>query len=257
MISSYREHCELLWRSWTDNTLTPSARLSATFDLSAAPEPWLPLCPGDRPLVALTTNPGRTRDEQLQRRVDIMSGDSRVKPQTSYAEAAAVLAAYYKENLQGTARRRITSLEQLSAFAGFHGVLQVESCPFHSPSLPNKRELMRLSAAEPLLAGYVQALRSLIAAHTVVVLSAAGTGRSLWPVPELSAWLYWQADLVGLNAAKAECVPLVTRGDKVTCAALVDGSGTRARALVLMMGGNHLPREAGLRRLAEAIKNVS
>jgi len=222
--------------------------------LDAAPEPWLRLFPGERPLVALTTNPGKTLDKALQRRSDIVSGLSTVGPDDSYAEAAVKFAAYYTQTLTGPARVRIKALVRLSQLAGSDGVLGVECCPFHSPSTHHKDVLVRESANDLLLSGYVGVLRELLASSSAVAVSAVSTRAPLCRGMPFSAWLNWQAALLGLVLEEAEFIPLVTTNQKVTCAALIGPGPTAARALVLMMGGNHLPGEAGLHRLAEALR---
>lgn len=63
--------------------------------------------------------------------------------------------------------------------------------------------------------------------------------------------------VVGLtrgNPARAEVVPLVEKQEKVTCAALV--TANPPKAVVLMMGGNHLPGESGLRLLSAALRST-
>ena len=232
----------------------PSAYLRATFDLDAAPEPWLPLFPGERPLVALTTNTGYTLPVALQRRADIVSGRSSVRPDASYAEAARALAAYYTHTLRGTARIRNAAMARLSQLAGFDGVLGVECCPFHSRRTPHKAVLVRESATDPLLAGYVGVLGKFLALGSVVAVSAVSTRATLCRGLRLSPWLTWQGDRLGLVLDEAECIPLVTKDQKVTCAALIGRRSNAACALVLMMGGNTLPGDAGLQRLARALR---
>ena len=59
--------------------------------------------------------------------------------------------------------------------------------------------------------------------------------------------------MAGLDTSKALFVPLLEKKGKVTSAALVGQLEGNPKALVLMMGGNHLPSEAGLRTLANAL----
>ena len=51
--------------------------------------------------------------------------------------------------------------------------------------------------------------------------------------------------MAGLDTSKALFVPLLEKKGKVTSAALVGQLEGNPKALVLMMGGNHLPSEAG------------
>lgn len=210
------------------------------------------LAPGRRPLVTLTTNPGATLP--IQRRSEIDAGRSVVDAKDSYAAAAGAFAAYYARELKGPARRRIEALRRLALLAGYEGVLQVECIPFHSPKLAGKHSLLQRIGDDPLLACYFEALRSYLPHHAVVAVSAVSTRESLGPnILKRSKWLGWQADLLGIDAADMEFLPLVSKGTSVTCAALLAKQGVAPKALVLMMGSNQLPAEDGLRRLAGAL----
>jgi len=69
-----------------------------------------------------------------------------------------------------------------------------------------------------------------------------------------SQWLTWIAKLAGLDLEDAKFVPLVGKGSKTTCAALVSFEDVNPKALVLMMGAAGLPGEKGLRKLAAALR---
>ena len=252
MGSAYYSFCEELWRDWLADRLELPAFIRAEFDTGSAPEPWLPFGAGHSPLVALTTNPGASMPHQL--RATILAGRSVVRPEMRYAEAAAALATFYEAELTGPARRRIAALEHLAMRAGYDGVVQVECCPFHSGRLPKKEALVRLIEAGGLLGTYVAQLRDFIATRPVIVVSAVSSRAPLSPESlRLSPWLAWQVYLMGLDLSRAELVPLVWKREATTSAALVDRGAPVPRALVLMMGGNHLPGETGLRRLAAAL----
>lgn len=72
-----------------------------------------------------------------------------------------------------------------------------------------------------------------------------------------SRWLGWEAALAGLILERAEFVSLVKKGSATTAAALVSLKCGVPKALVLMMGGNHLPAEKGLRLLAGVLRPAS
>jgi len=73
----------------------------------------------------------------------------------------------------------------------------------------------------------------------------------------LSPWVAWMAALAGLVPERSEFVRLVAKGAQTTAAALVSLESGAPKALVLMMGGNHLPAEKGLRLLAAALRPTS
>src|SRR5678816_3859359 len=97
MLDSYLSFCETLWRSWLDGTLRRSSFLERTFDLDAAPEPYLAFDAGTRPLVALTTNPGATMD--FQRRRTVQKGVGPVSSSMDYATASRAFAHHYERVL--------------------------------------------------------------------------------------------------------------------------------------------------------------
>ena len=253
---AYESFCDELWRDWLADRLARSAFVGGDFDSERAPEPWLELRAGLQPLVALTTNPGGGMKHQL--RDEILRGRSVITPTDSYRAATAGLPHFYETypTLAGSAaRRRITALLRLSELAGYDGVLQVESCPFHSARLPNKPALVRASKGNGLLGTYMEHLRQFLKRRPVVSVSAVSSRAPLSREHVLSEWLVWQATLMGLEPGRARFVPLVKKeGDGTTAAALVSSVRGIPRALVLMMGGNHLPAERGLAKLAIELK---
>jgi hypothetical protein len=174
-----------------------------------------------------------------------------------YATAARALAAFYEVKLAGSAQRRIRSLRALSAMLGNDGVLQVEACPFHSSSLPDKRKLLRLFGEDPVLRRYEERLREFLTNQPVVIVSAAPSGRSLNSTTPISEWAAWQAAVSNLDLTRADFVPLVKKGTKTTSGAFVSVRDGLAKTLVLTMGGNHLPGDAGLAALADHIHSLN
>jgi hypothetical protein len=69
----------------------------------------------------------------------------------------------------------------------------------------------------------------------------------------LTPWLQRKAELAGLAPDEAGFVPLVAKRATTTSAALISRNNGVPKALVLMMGGNHLPGDEGLRALARAL----
>ncbi|MDA1093572.1 MAG: hypothetical protein O3A25_09940 [Acidobacteria bacterium] len=252
MSDDYYGFCERLWRDWLRGSLDVSAFVRRTFDLDAAPEPYISFDAGPQPLVALTTNPGTTMPHQ--RRGAVQAAGGPLRPDMTYATAAQELGAFYERELDGPANRRTIALKRLSSMVGLDGVLQVEVCPFHSPSLPNKNALLKAAGTDELIRSYVTHVRSVVRAQPVVVVSAVATRASLAHDTSLSPWVTWIAGLAGLDPSGASFVPLVVKGAKTTCGAFVGLSGGAPKALVLMMGSNQLPGKDGLETLAGALR---
>lgn len=252
MAEAFIAYCETLWLDWLAGRIDSSSFSSTGFDLEAAPEPYLPFGVGSRPLVALTTNPGATMAHQ---RLDsIRAGKGPLRSSTSYAAAAAALATFYQQNLTGAAAHRIRALRVLSSLSGYDGVLQVEAIPFHSPTMPKKTQFLRTVSERDLLGVYTGMVRAFLQPRPVVMVSAVSSKHSLGPATELAPWAAHLASLAGLVLGRARLISLVTKGSRTTAAALVTSESGAPKALVLMMGGNHLPAEKGLRLLAAALR---
>ncbi len=252
MTEDYFEFCEKLWRGWKRQELTLGN--VKVFDLNAAPEPYISfgIRAGAKPLVALTNNPGRTM--RHQRRPAVQAGDGPLCKKDKYAQAARKLGRFYEEHLNGPAWRRMAKLRMLSCLLGYEGVLQVEACPFHSPSLPQKSALVReITKKDEFFGCYAEHLRAFLRGRPVVSPQAVSTQASLGKKRrEFSPWLRQIAKIAGLDLNRAKFVPLIKKGSKTTAAAWV--SDRPRKALVLMMGGNNLPAEEGLRKLAAELR---
>jgi len=250
--------CEELWGSWLKGSLDLPRFAHTAFDLNAAPEPYISFGAGAKPLVALTTNPGATMPHQ--RRAKVQAGRGPLSAADKYAIAAGKLGPFYEEKLAGSpAGRRIAALRTLSSLLGYKGVLQVEACPFHSPSLPGKTALLQRIREDKdgLLGAYAKHLKVFLRRQPVVIVSAAQSRVSLEPGMQLSPWHKWNAEIAGLVLKRAKFVRLVAKGSKMTCAALVSFEEEIPKAMVLMMGGTHLPGKEGLCVLAEALRPAS
>lgn len=233
-----------------------SEPVRSRFDLGAAPEPYLPFNPGSNPLVVVTTNPGATMPHQ--RRDHILAGQSVATPSMSYAEAAEAFSRLYVEQLTNAAGRRVHTQRALALAAGFTGVLQVECCPLHSPQLPGKSTFVQLLDADPALSEYVQVLRDFLEPQPVLAISAVAPRADLvQPGLQLSDWLRWQCDLIGLSPSRADLVPLVWKGQQVTGTALVEKQKSAVKAMVLMKGSNNLPAEPGREIMASALAGAA
>jgi hypothetical protein len=251
MSEHYFSFCEELWRGWLDARLTASSFVSKVFDLNAAPEPYVSFGLGAKLLVALTTNPGATMRHQC--RAAVQAGVGPLREEDKYSEAAPKLGDFYETHLTGQARHRIAKLRKLSSWLGYEGVLQVEACPFHCPSLPQKNALLEEIAKDELLGRYAEQLRAFLRHKSVLSLQAAPTRASLRPeTPKSSRWLRWITETAGIDLNNSKFLPLVEKGPKITAAAWL--SNKPPVALVLMMGGTGLPADEGLCKLATELQ---
>jgi hypothetical protein len=252
----YLQFCETLWRDWLAGAVDPSECSGNEFDLDAAPEPYLSFDAGAQPLVALTTNPGATMLHQTRAAVQL--GQGPLRNGDDYVTTARALGSFYESRLAGPARTRIAALRSLSSILGTDGVLQVEACPFHSPFLARKEALLRTIGRGGLLGQYADRLRGFLQPRPVVVVSAVSSRAPLSNATlKPSPWLAWKSSVAGIDLAAAEFIALTTKANATTSGALVSGRGGVAKALVLMMGGNHLPAQRGLRVLADALQRAS
>lgn len=254
MKSDYLEFCECMWENWRAGRLRASKFVESHFDLNAAPEPYIAYNCGRNPLVVLLTNPGRTKP--CQKRRAVRAGKGPLSDSMQYRRAAKSLGDYYQQpdSLKTTPRRRIENLLSLAKQAAFDGVMAVECCPFHSASLPKKTQLLSEFSSDRLLGDYARSLEEYLRTRSVLIVSAVSTRSPLSGASKLSDWLRWQTERAGINTQSALFEPLVTKGRKVTAAALVHRVGGATKALVRMMGGNHLPGEVGRTKLADLLR---
>lgn len=189
-----------------------------------------------------------------QRRAFVENGSGPLNPAMPYMAASKALGAFYERQLvHFPAGRRIAAMHKLCALVGIDGFVQVELCPFHSRSLPNKVGLLRELSGGGLLTRYIEEVRAYLVAKPLVAISAAHPLVSMGSEMQLSPWTMQLAEMAGLEPKRSEFVPLVRKEGKVTATAFVSTQSGAPKALVLMMGGNYLPGEHGLRVLANAL----
>lgn len=248
----YLSRCEALLQGWyLFGTELPDP-LRSILDTTYLPEPWMSFGDQARPLVFLTTNPGNGMPHQ--HRDAIAAGESPVKVGDSCAAVAETLGLWYQEHLTGPARRRIGAMLRLAPRASFSGIMQVESIPFHSRVLPKKKSLPRQIASCPVLRDYTDSLRGFLADRTVIALSAASSQGVLGQETiRNSLWLTWQCQLMGMDLGRCKVTGLVEKAGRATCVAVAEHRSDATKAMVLMMGGNHLPGPGGLERLANVL----
>ncbi|MDZ4688313.1 MAG: hypothetical protein SH850_24840 [Planctomycetaceae bacterium] len=259
MTDEFIPFCEELWRSWLSNKLDLEAIRNLSFDLEAAPEPYISFDDGGNPLVALTTNPGASIPQQ--QRASVRSASGPLDERDTYALTAKKLGAFYAGEhapISATARQRIRALNALARDVGLDGVLQVEACPFHSPTLSmgRKRAMLKIIQKGGFLSQYTERLQAFLQGRTVVIVSAVSSRESLKKSTSLSDWVRWKASIAGLDLNQASFLELVKNpAGKTTAAAHLTCVNGISKVLVLMMGGNHLPAETGgLKTLAESMQ---
>jgi len=245
--------CETLWQDWLAKKLDALRFVGQHFELDAVPEPYISFGSGKKSLFILLTNPGRKMRHQES--ATVQSGGGPLGQVTNYAAAAIALGAFYEQELVGKpAGHRIDAMKKLSSMIGLEGVCQVEMCPFHSPSLRNKKGLLREFDKEGLLKRYMEEVEEFLISRPAVAVSAASSLNSLAPEMTLPPWAMRLSKTLGLVPKPDEFVSLVEKRGKVTAAAFVSSQNGVARALVPMMGGNRLPGESGLGILAHAFR---
>lgn len=253
-MGDFLEHAEGLWREWLGGPPEVAPGLAPLFEHEACPEPYLDFEAGINPLVVVTTNPGAAMPHQM--RAAILEGRSPAHPSMSYAQVARAMAAFYRENLRGTAARRIGALKEIAEASGYKGVLQVECCPWHSPSLPGKTRLLRLLLSDTDFVAYEAALGEFVRDRpTLVVSSVSSRARLERGRLELSPWLKWQVEVLGLSSHPWSVAPLVWRNGRATAAVLVAAPHGQLKALLLMMGSNNLPGPDGRAALVRALRS--
>jgi hypothetical protein len=250
---AYRDFCETLWSDWLADRLKWTD-VPRPFLLDHAPEPYLRFGNGTKPMCVLFTNPGKGMEHQ--RREVVVAGKSCITPEMSYWDASLALATYYLRCLpKGAAKTRNEALDHLKILLGADCIVQFESLPFHSHSLPGKARFPELVKASDLLGKYADSLAEALKNVSVVVLSAVGSSASI-SVASVAAspWLQWQArSLLGIDPRELEMTALVMKGGKVTSGFLYQKVGLFVRGFVLTMGGNTFPSKERREELCRRI----
>jgi hypothetical protein len=251
---AFREYCEGIWLK-DPTTFGLQEEFARRFQSEYILEPYLRFGKGTKPLFILTTNPGEGRYQE-QLRANVVVGKSHLNISTSYYDASTILADFYDYNLTGAAATRIRKMKLLSEKSGADCVVQFESLPFHSESLPRKAIIPDLVGRTPALEDYVSKLTDALDTASVVTLSAVSTSRSIdMETVKRSPWLTWQASLLGVKTNSLELQKLVTKGknQKVTCAFLHQEVNRHTRGFLLTMGSNNFPADEHLERVGGLI----
>ena len=244
----YKVYCESLYRDWLTSLLNVSSLTKDIFQMNYLPEPYLVYSSGEEPLFFLTTNPGASLPFQHR---DNYSKNSK------YKQISQELVHIYRKKLKGTtAGRRIEGIEYLKQQSGFDGLIQVESCPFHSKNLPNKKTLPSLIENEPVLSRYTEQLKYELQEKSVIALSAVSTRVEISESSiKGNIWLSWQAELIGFNFNNINIIPLAKKESRTTSAFLYSKDNGSVKGFILVMGGNNIPKSKYLDTIAEIIRN--
>ena len=189
-----------------------------------------------------------------QKAESIELGNDVLTPVMNYEQVAKALGRYYTNNLSGAALQRVLAQQDLAEKSGYGGVMQVECCPWHSAKLPEKQRFIKTAQENDHLRTYVNTVQEFLADRPAIALSAVSSRAKLHTdTIQYSQWLRWQAKLLGIDLENAEVLPLVEKGAKVTSAVVRDLRSPQAGLLVLMMGGNHFPKEVNRGLLVEML----
>jgi hypothetical protein len=257
--NKFKELCEKIWQDWKNETLTIPDELKNRFDLQPEflPEPYLIFNTGketaksDKVLYFLTTNPG-IGGEFHQGRVKLKAS---YPENEKYEKVAHDFAdKYLNEILKGSSKRRVEGFIYLAEKLGYNQLIQVESLPFHSKVLPNKFKLLSFfekENADNIINQYFTVLKNSLKNENVIVLSAIGTRKSISLESLNTKWLKWQTEVIGMDLSCAKIIALIENNGKVTSAFIYTNDNNILKGFILMMGGNNMPGNGALDRIAE------
>lgn len=233
-----------MWQDWLKDRTVLGPELAKKFQLDHAPEPYLCFGEGKSPLYLLLTNPGAGMDHQSRK--DLKQGRGCINSRMSYAKASVALGEFYSRKAKfrsAAARTRNEAAADLQRLLGKDCIIQFESIPFHSKSLPAKRKLPELIDSSPLLKRYTQLLSATLRDKSVIAISAVGSSQSISASSVASShWLSWQATaLLGIDPSKLKCQPLAKKQGKVSSALVFQKLDEHVRGFILTMGTNSFP----------------
>lgn len=231
MNADYFTYCDELYAAWQRGELDLSDVPSGLFDLAFAPEPYIRLQEGKRPLHMLLTNPGAPM--AFQHRSEA--------PPTYRAFAELSQSIYLSDQFAkeggANARRRIYKSFDFALFLGCSGLVNVETIPFHSARL-DKRQALKVSQTAHSIQAYQSQLQSFLVNQPVLIVAACRTDESIHAGSVAqNPWLRFQCDLASIQMDRLELKPLTRKGAKVTSALFSAG----IKHVVLTMGSNNLP----------------
>lgn len=228
----YYPFCDLLHQKWFDKTLQYEDELKELFEVDYSPEPYFVLKKGSNPLFMLLTNPGAGMDFQKHENFE----------KSDYKAFSNILADIYtseqfKKDGGANAHRRLIKSIAWADHLGYNSVVNIETIPFHSPSLNKKKALATISKSW-ILIRYQEVLKRFLLDKPVLIVAACSSKSSITlNTLKNSKWLMYQAELANICLENLKFKELTKKNDKVTSALFSDHN----KYIVLTMGSNNLP----------------
>lgn len=228
----YYPFCDLLHQKWFDKTLQYEDELKELFEVDYSPEPYFVLKKGSNPLFMLLTNPGAGMDFQKHENFE----------KSDYKAFSNILADIYtseqfKKDGGANAHRRLIKSIAWADHLGYNSVVNIETIPFHSPSLNKKKALATISRSW-ILIRYQEVLKRFLLDKPVLIVAACSSKSSITlNTLKNSKWLMYQAELANICLENLKFKELTKKNDKVTSALFSDHN----KYIVLTMGSNNLP----------------
>ena len=228
----YYPFCDLLHQKWFDKTLQYEDELKELFEVDYSPEPYFVLKKGSNPLFMLLTNPGAGMDFQKHENFE----------KSDYKAFSNILADIYtseqfKKDGGANAHRRLIKSIAWADHLGYNSVVNIETIPFHSPSLNKKKALATISKSW-ILIRYQEVLKRFLLDKPVLIVAACSSKSSITlNTVKNSTWLMYQAELANICLENLKFKELTKKNDKVTSALFSDHN----KCIVLTMGSNNLP----------------
>lgn len=246
----YFKYCEGFWSKWQEGNLSPSKYVSDKFRMDGLPEPYLTYGSGEDALHILSTNPGQVNCFQMHNH--IKDGTSFIPNDVEYSKVSQLLAEFYRSPVFGKkSKTRIEKQLELQKLAGKDHLITLECLPYHSDSLPDKKNV--IANLDDDLEEYTKSLSKYLSSKTVLYISAFSSSKdiTLENVKE-SEWLTWVAGIMGLSIEDATITPLLEKDGSVSVALLHYKKGKTVKAISLMKGSNNLPKD--LDKIAALLK---
>lgn len=226
--NNYISYCDSLHKSWYDGAFISDADLNSQFQMEYSPEPYFRVEDGNNPLYMLLTNPGSGMDFQHRSNFKF----------SNYSKFSETLSHVYLSNFfKNNAKRRLKNSIQITKELGYEGLINIETIPFHSPSL-NKTNALKLISSNRTLSRYTTLLSEFLIDKPILIVSACESRSSVSISTILkSNWLRFKLEIAGIKAEDLTMRPLTFKGEKITSAIF----NHKHKHLVLMMGTNNLP----------------
>lgn len=228
---------ERLFSAWMDARPLGGQLSAKLFSLRHAPEPYLLFGEGPR-CVFVSTNPGDPLEVQLP---PWENSNSLLKAPKTYAEAAAILGAFYSSShspINTTARNRIKAMRRIALLFGCSQLMQVEAIPWHSKSAENKEAMLAgLRREDADFLRYEIALKAFLRKQPIVFALSAGV-----PERRHGQGMSLKAELIDLDLESANILPLKYSPTGISQALLWSRQGERLRGLFVTQGQDVLPR---------------